>query len=103
MKFTKGTFNENAGMTVGVEFSAKNINVLGKNVRIQVWDTAGQEKFHAIARAYYKGAAGALLVYDITKQDTFASMEKWLQEIQQFADQQNIVCMLIGNKVGCRK
>ena len=46
MKFTKGTFNENAGMTVGVEFSAKNINVLGKNVRIQVWDTAGQEKFH---------------------------------------------------------
>lgn len=86
MKFTKGLFHENTSMTVGVEYSAKVINVDTKKIRIQVWDTAGQEKFQAIARAYYKGAVGALLVYDITKPDTFKEIQKWLSEIREYAD-----------------
>lgn len=67
-------------------------------MKLQIWDTAGQESFRSITRSYYRGAAGALLVYDITRRETFLQLEKWLDEARQNASQ-NMVIMLIGNKL----
>eukprot|EP00630_Chrysocystis_fragilis_P001371 CAMPEP_0197386954 /NCGR_PEP_ID=MMETSP1165-20131217/221_1 /TAXON_ID=284809 /ORGANISM="Chrysocystis fragilis, Strain CCMP3189" /LENGTH=163 /DNA_ID=CAMNT_0042912237 /DNA_START=192 /DNA_END=683 /DNA_ORIENTATION=- len=66
-------------------------------VKLQIWDTAGQESFRSITRSYYRGAAGALLVYDITRRETFAHLARWLEEARQNANS-NMVVMLIGNK-----
>ncbi|KAE8682075.1 Ras-related protein RABA2c [Hibiscus syriacus] len=71
--------------------------VEGKTVKAQIWDTAGQERYRAITSAYYRGAVGALLVYDITKRQTFDNVLRWLRELRDHADS-NIVIMMIGNK-----
>lgn len=71
--------------------------VEGKTVKAQIWDTAGQERYRAITSAYYRGAVGALLVYDITKRQTFENIHRWLRELRDHADS-NIVIMLVGNK-----
>ena len=68
-----------------------------KTIKAQIWDTAGQERYRAITSAYYRGAVGALLVYDITKQVTYDNVERWLKELRDHADS-NIVIMLVGNK-----
>ncbi|KAJ8431635.1 hypothetical protein Cgig2_001958 [Carnegiea gigantea] len=73
------------------------IVVEGRTVKAQIWDTAGQERYRAITSAYYRGALGALLVYDVTKPKTFESVSRWLKELRDHADS-NIVIMLIGNK-----
>lgn len=69
----------------------------GKTVKAQIWDTAGQERYRAITSAYYRGAVGALLVYDITKRQTFDNVQRWLRELRDHADS-NIVIMMAGNK-----
>jgi Ras-related protein Rab-11A len=73
----------------------------GKTIKAQIWDTAGQERYRAITSAYYRGAVGALLVYDITKGVTFENVERWLKELRDHADS-NIVIMLVGNKSDLR-
>ena len=84
-------------MTIGVEFGAKTIQINGKTIKIQIWDTAGQEAFQAITRTYYKGAIGALLVYDITRRDTFTHVTKWLDDVRTNSSK-NVTVILIGNK-----
>ncbi|KAJ6309240.1 hypothetical protein OIU76_018769 [Salix suchowensis] len=71
--------------------------VEARTVKAQIWDTAGQERYRAITSAYYRGALGALLVYDVTKPTTFENVSRWLKELRDHADS-NIVIMLIGNK-----
>ncbi|CAH1420291.1 unnamed protein product [Lactuca virosa] len=83
--------------TIGVEFATRTIEVDGKTIKAQIWDTAGQERYRAITSAYYRGAVGALLVYDITKRPTFGNLQRWLRELREHADG-NIVLMLAGNK-----
>src|SRR6476620_8084798 len=73
------------------------VTVQGKQIKLQIWDTAGQESFRSITRSYYRGAAGALLVYDVTRRDTFQHLGRWLEEAKQHA-QENMVILLIGNK-----
>ncbi|KAE9445284.1 hypothetical protein C3L33_22817, partial [Rhododendron williamsianum] len=73
------------------------VQVEGRTVKAQIWDTAGQERYRAITSAYYRGALGALLVYDVTKPTTFENVSRWLKELRDHADA-NIVIMLIGNK-----
>ncbi|KAF9783834.1 ras family-domain-containing protein [Thelephora terrestris] len=90
-------FNQNSKSTIGVEFATKVITVDGKQVKAQIWDTAGQERYRAITAAYYRGAVGSLVVYDIAKRDTFESAARWLKELRDHADS-NIVIMLVGNK-----
>ena len=68
-----------------------------KQIKLQIWDTAGQESFRSITRSYYRGAAGALLVYDITRRDTFNHLTSWLEDARQHSNS-NMVIMLIGNK-----
>ncbi|GFG28707.1 hypothetical protein Cfor_05989 [Coptotermes formosanus] len=83
--------------TIGVEFGSKIVNVGGKSVKLQIWDTAGQERFRSVTRSYYRGAAGALLVYDITNRETFNSLANWLSDARTLASP-NIIILLVGNK-----
>ncbi|KAF3794520.1 Ras-related protein [Nymphaea thermarum] len=96
-RFTRNEFNLESKSTIGVEFATRAIQVDGKVIKAQIWDTAGQERYRAITSAYYRGAVGALLVYDITKQSTFENVNRWLKELRDHADA-SIVIMLIGNK-----
>jgi len=96
-RFTRNEFNLESKSTIGVEFATRSIDVDGKTVKAQIWDTAGQERYRAITSAYYRGAVGALLVYDIAKHATYVNVTRWLKELRDHADS-NIVIMLVGNK-----
>jgi len=96
-RFTRNEFNPDSKSTIGVEFATRSLNVDGKIVKAQIWDTAGQERYRAITSAYYRGAVGALLVYDISKQPTYTNVARWLKELRDHADS-SIVIMLVGNK-----
>eukprot|EP00397_Hematodinium_sp_SG-2012_P030528 GEMP01032343.1.p1 GENE.GEMP01032343.1~~GEMP01032343.1.p1 ORF type:complete len:210 (+),score=25.27 GEMP01032343.1:28-657(+) len=96
-RFTRDEFNLESKSTIGVEFATKSIPTDGKVIKAQIWDTAGQERYRAITSAYYRGAVGALLVYDISKRITFENVENWLSELRNHADE-HIVVMLVGNK-----
>ncbi|KAL7598799.1 ras-related protein Rab2BV [Lactuca sativa] len=96
-RFTRNEFCLESKSTIGVEFATRTIEVDGKTIKAQIWDTAGQERYRAITSAYYRGAVGALLVYDITKRPTFGNLQRWLRELREHADG-NIVLMLAGNK-----
>ncbi|XP_056141661.1 RAB11a, member RAS oncogene family, like [Lampris incognitus] len=100
-RFTRNEFNLESKSTIGVEFATRSIQVGGKTIKAQIWDTAGQERYRAITSAYYRGAVGALLVYDIAKHLTYENAERWLKELQDHADS-NIVIMLVGNKSDLR-
>uniref|UniRef100_A0ABK0KXQ7 RAB4A, member RAS oncogene family n=1 Tax=Rattus norvegicus TaxID=10116 RepID=A0ABK0KXQ7_RAT len=91
------TVKDDSNHTIGVEFGSKIINVGGKYVKLQIWDTAGQERFRSVTRSYYRGAAGALLVYDITSRETYNALTNWLTDARMLASQ-NIVIILCGNK-----
>ncbi|RZR73092.1 hypothetical protein BHM03_00019819 [Ensete ventricosum] len=77
------------------------LDIEGKTIKAQIWDTAGQERYRAITSAYYRGAVGALLVYDITKKQTFENVQRWLRELRDHADS-NIVILMVGNKADLR-
>uniref|UniRef100_A0A3B5A4J7 Ras-related protein Rab-25 n=1 Tax=Stegastes partitus TaxID=144197 RepID=A0A3B5A4J7_9TELE len=100
-RFTRNEFNLESKSTIGVEFATRSIQVDGKTIKAQIWDTAGQERYRAITSAYYRGAVGALLVYDIAKHLTYENVERWLKELRDHADN-NIVIMLVGNKSDLR-
>ncbi|XP_050987247.1 ras-related protein Rab-25b [Labeo rohita] len=96
-RFTKNEFNHDSRTTIGVEFSTRTVQLNGLTIKAQIWDTAGLERYRAITSAYYRGAVGALLVYDISKHLTYESAERWLKELYDHADP-HIVVMLVGNK-----
>ena len=98
-RFLNDEFDMNTKETVGVEFGSKNF-ILGEKkdiIKAQIWDTAGQERYRSVTKAYYKGAKGALLVYDITRKSTFENIDNWLIDLRTNADK-DILILLIGNK-----
>ena len=96
-KFLKNQFLEDSKATVGVEFGSKLFIQQGHKIKAQIWDTAGQEKYKAITSAYYKGSKGALVIYDITQKETFANIEKWVNDLKCKGDPK-ITIIIIGNK-----
>ncbi|XP_074592408.1 ras-related protein Rab2BV-like [Curcuma longa] len=100
-RFTRNEFCLESKSTIGVEFATKTLQLEGKTIKAQIWDTAGQERYRAITSAYYRGAVGALLVYDITKKQTFENVQRWLRELRDHADS-NIVILMVGNKADLR-
>ncbi|XP_072975330.1 ras-related protein Rab11C-like [Typha angustifolia] len=96
-RFTRNEFCLESKSTIGVEFATRTLQIESKTIKAQIWDTAGQERYRAITSAYYRGAVGALLVYDITKKQTFDNILRWLRELRDHADA-NIVIMMVGNK-----
>lgn len=99
-RFTDDTFSEACKSTVGVDFKIKTVELRGKKIRLQIWDTAGQERFNSITSAYYRGAKGIVIVYDITKQETFDDLAKWMKMIDKYASE-DAELLLVGNKLDC--
>eukprot|EP00931_Biecheleriopsis_adriatica_P056381 TRINITY_DN3340_c0_g1_i1.p1 TRINITY_DN3340_c0_g1~~TRINITY_DN3340_c0_g1_i1.p1 ORF type:complete len:219 (+),score=28.40 TRINITY_DN3340_c0_g1_i1:41-697(+) len=98
-RYIKDTLPKNPTATIGVEFATQTVRLAaGGTVKAQIWDTAGQERYRAITSAHYRRAVGALLVYDVTKQPSFANCLKWMEELRQSAEP-DIVIVLVGNKV----
>ena len=102
LQFTDKRFRTDHDLTIGVEFGARLVTIGGKQIKLQIWDTAGQESFRSITRSYYRGATGALLVYDISRRDTFNHLTRWLEEARQHANPKMVI-MLIGNKSDLEK
>ncbi|KAI8544918.1 hypothetical protein RHMOL_Rhmol07G0002600 [Rhododendron molle] len=96
-RFTKNEFCFDSKSTIGVEFQTRTVSINSKLIKAQIWDTAGQERYRAVTSAYYRGALGAMLVYDISKRQTFDHVARWVEELRAHADS-SIVIMLIGNK-----
>eukprot|EP00271_Cylindrocystis_brebissonii_P020182 TRINITY_DN6578_c0_g1_i1.p1 TRINITY_DN6578_c0_g1~~TRINITY_DN6578_c0_g1_i1.p1 ORF type:complete len:251 (+),score=26.30 TRINITY_DN6578_c0_g1_i1:356-1108(+) len=97
-RYTKGEFNLESRSTIGVEFATRSLKMGGKTIKAQIWDMAGQERYRAITNAYYRGAVGAILVYDITRTITFQNVERWLKELREHGDT-SIQIALVGNKL----
>ncbi|KAF2610822.1 hypothetical protein F2Q70_00008222 [Brassica cretica] len=81
-RYARNEFNAHSKATIGVEFQTQSMEIEGKDVKAQIWDTAGQERFRAVTSAYYRGAVGALVVYDISRRSTFESVARWLDELK---------------------
>ena len=96
-KYLKNEFHEDSKATVGVEFGSRQFNIEGHVVKAQIWDTAGQERYKAITSAYYKGAKGAFIVYDITRKESFENVSKWAEQLKSTADK-NLTIIIVGNK-----
>jgi len=98
-RFTRNAFTDDEKTTIGVEFATRVIPMAsGRNVKMQVWDTAGQERYRAITNAYYRGALGALLCYDITSYSSFSNIARWLSELRDHANR-DVVLLVVGNKL----
>jgi len=97
LQFTDKRFHADHDLTIGVEFGARLITIDNQQIKLQIWDTAGQESFRSITRSYYRGAHGALLCYDITRRETFNHLKGWLAEVQEHSNKEMVI-MLIGNK-----
>ena len=96
-RYVRDEFSIDTKATVGVEFGSKIISINNQQIKMQIWDTAGQEKYKSVSSIYYKGAKGALLVYDISRKETFNNLNRWINEIKNNSDE-NINILLIGNK-----
>ncbi|CAF1370543.1 unnamed protein product [Adineta steineri] len=96
-RFVRNRFNLDSGCAIGVELSIRCIQIHEKQIKLQIWDTLGIVRYRAINRAYYPGAVGALIVYDITQRETYEHVEAWLQEIRS-GSVSDIIILLVGNK-----
>ena len=98
-KYVKGVFPVAPTPTIAIEFASKIIQIKeGGYIKAQIWDSAGQERYKAIVAGHYRRAAGALIVYDVTKKSTFEHITNWLKNINEMAEK-NCITYLIGNKI----
>ena len=97
LRYTKNEFNSQMVSSIGVDFKTKDLIVNNKKVKLQLWDTAGHERFRTITTSYYRGAHGIATVFDLTNRESFEHVEKWLEEINKYA-KENVMRFLIGNK-----
>lgn len=99
LRFTENDFDSDQALTIGVDFKTKTLDVDGVKVKLAIWDTAGQERFRTLTPSYYRDAQGAILVYDVTKKDTFQKLESWLNELEIYGTRNNMAKMIVGNKI----
>ena len=96
-RYTKDEFSFDSKTTIGVEFGSRIYNIKDHNIKVQIWDTAGQERYRSITNAYYKGSKGAIIVFDVSRRETFDHVERWHEDIVKNGDK-DICLILIGNK-----
>ncbi|XP_036402600.1 ras-related protein Rab-35-like [Megalops cyprinoides] len=96
LRFADNTFSGSYITTIGVDFKIRTVDIEGERVKLQIWDTAGQERFRTITSTYYRNTHGVIIVYDVTNQESFISVKRWLNEISQNCD--NVCKILVGNK-----
>ncbi|XP_029189134.2 uncharacterized protein [Acropora muricata] len=99
-RFIEDIFSDSYISTIGIDCRSRTVDLDGKRVRLQIWDTAGQERFRTLTSAYFRGAMGIVLVYDITTEDSFKNITQWLQNIDENASR-NVCKILVGNKLDC--
>ena len=98
MKYTDKTFQDIHMATIGLDYRLKTMKLKsGKDIKLQIWDTAGQDRFRAITKNYYKGSHGIILIYDVTNLQTFENVKNWITQIREEANK-NVVIFLAGNK-----
>mmetsp|Transcript_41933 Transcript_41933/g.48258 ORF Transcript_41933/g.48258 Transcript_41933/m.48258 type:complete len:201 (+) Transcript_41933:27-629(+) len=95
--FLENKFKSNSSHTIGVEFGSKIVKIHDKTIKLQIWDTAGQERFRAVTRGYYRGAAGVLILYDITNLESFDRLTSWLTDARQLS-RPDVSVIAVGNK-----
>ena len=98
-RFTTDTFNINSKPTIGVDFGIKTVALGGHIIKLQLWDTAGQERYKTFTSAYFKDALGLIIIYDITKADTFRSVDKWAEIAKEHLPFGRVKMLLLGNKI----
>nr|XP_057930780.1 ras-related protein Rab-8B-like [Doryrhamphus excisus] len=96
-RFSEDSFNTTFISTIGIDFKIRTIELDGKRVKLQIWDTAGQERFRTITTAYYRGAMGIMLVYDISSEKSFENIKNWIRNIEEHASS-DVEKMILGNK-----
>jgi len=96
-RFSEDAFNSTFISTIGIDFKIRTIDLDGKKIKLQIWDTAGQERFRTITTAYYRGAMGIMLVYDITNEKSFDNIRNWIRNIEEHAAA-DVEKMVLGNK-----
>ncbi|XP_036028881.1 ras-related protein Rab-18-like [Onychomys torridus] len=100
LRFTDDTFDLELAVTIGVDFKVKMISVDGNKAKLAIWDMAGQQRFRTLTPSYYyRGAQGVILVDDVTRRDTFVKLDNWLNELETYCTRNDIVNMLVGNKI----
>merc|ERR1711977_187099 len=97
LRFADDTYQESYISTIGVDFKIRTVEIDGKVIKLQIWDTAGQERFRTITSSYYRGAHGIIVVYDVTDEETYTAVERWMTEIDRFAGPE-VNKMIVGNK-----
>lgn len=99
LRFVNDTFDPDLASTIGVDFKVKTMVIEGKKIKLSIWDTAGQERFRTLTPAYYRGAQGVILVYDVSMPESFEGLDVWLNELDTYATKKNLIKMLVGNKI----
>eukprot|EP01102_Stenamoeba_stenopodia_P010227 TRINITY_DN3062_c0_g1_i1.p1 TRINITY_DN3062_c0_g1~~TRINITY_DN3062_c0_g1_i1.p1 ORF type:complete len:204 (+),score=45.76 TRINITY_DN3062_c0_g1_i1:451-1062(+) len=99
LRFTEDDFEEDQPCTIGVDFKVKMMDFANKKLNLTIWDTAGQEKFRSLTSSYYRGTQGIILVYDVTNRQSFEHLDLWLGEIDMYTTNEDVVKLLVGNKI----
>ena len=103
MKYTDKTFQDVHISTIGLDYRLKSMTLKsGKKIKLQIWDTAGQDRFRAITKNYYKSANGIILIYDVTNRQTFDNVKGWISQIREEANQ-NVLIYIVGNKIDMKE
>ncbi|KAK6292347.1 hypothetical protein J4Q44_G00369310 [Coregonus suidteri] len=102
LRYCENKFNDKHITTLQASFLTKKLNITGKRVNLAIWDTAGQERFHALGPIYYRDSNGAILVYDITDEDSFQKVKNWVKELRKMLGNEICLC-IVGNKVDLEK
>jgi len=99
LRFTEDKYNDEQPCTIGVDFKIKLVEYNGKKINLTIWDTAGQEKFRSLTSSYYRGTQGIILVYDVSRRESFNDLQIWLNEVEMYSTNPNVVKLLVGNKI----
>ena len=101
LRFVDDTFNPNQTSTIGVDFKPKVMKVRNMKIQVTIWDTAGQERFRTLTTGYYKGAQGIILVYDVTRRDTFENLSSWFAECKNYCSNEgkDAIKLIVANKI----
>jgi len=99
VRFIDDDFEEGQPCTIGVDFKTASVNIDDKKINLSIWDTAGQEKFRSLTSSYYRGTHGIILVYDVSKRSTFTAIEHWLEEVEHYSTNPDVIKLLVANKI----
>lgn len=99
LRFVDDVFDPEQAATIGVDFRVTSMAIDGNRVKLAIWDTAGQERFRTLTPSYYRGAQGVICVYDVTSRSSFEKLNHWMQEVDTYCTNDNIIKMMVANKI----